>query len=95
MIHFSHNEMQISGQIDYGNAESHYQQGIKFLKSQTYPVVVNLAGLENGSTLALAIFVRWLRQAPNAHSLHFKAVPEKMLKIIQACHLHNDLKLIP
>ncbi|MCU4363513.1 toluene tolerance protein, partial [Acinetobacter sp. WU_MDCI_Abxc22] len=24
----------------------------------------------------------------------FKAVPEKMMKIIQACHLQDDLKLI-
>ncbi|MEG2299581.1 MAG: toluene tolerance protein, partial [Acinetobacter sp.] len=39
--------------------------------------------------------VRWLRQTPDAHSLHFKAVPEKMMKVIQACHLQDDLKLIP
>ena len=47
------------------------------------------------STLALAVLVRWLRQTPDAHSLHFKAVPEKMMKVIQACHLQDDLKLIP
>ena len=95
MINFSNQEMQLSGQITYDNAESYYQQGLKVIQSQSYPVVVNLAQLEHGSTLALAVLVRWLRQTPDAHSLHFKAVPEKMMKVIQACHLQDDLKLIP
>ena len=95
MINFSNQEMQLSGQITYDNAESYYQQGLKVIQSQSYPVVVYLAQLEHGSTLALAVLVRWLRQTPDAHSLHFKAVPEKMMKVIQACHLQDDLKLIP
>ncbi|MDV2487605.1 STAS domain-containing protein [Acinetobacter johnsonii] len=95
MINFSNQEMQLSGQITYDNAESYYQQGLKVIQSQSYPVVVNLAQLEHGSTLALAVLVRWLRQTPDADSLHFKAVPEKMMKVIQACHLQDDLKLIP
>jgi hypothetical protein len=44
--------------------------------------------------LALAVLVQWLRQTPNAQGLHFKNVPEKMLKIIQACHLQDDLTLL-
>jgi phospholipid transport system transporter-binding protein len=44
--------------------------------------------------LALAVLVRWLRQTPQAQGLHFKAVPDKMMKIIQACHLQDDLHLI-
>jgi len=85
VINFSNQEMQLSGQITYDNAESYYQQGLKVIQSQ----------LEHGSTLALAVLVHWLRQTPDAHSLHFKAVPEKMMKVIQACHLQDDLKLIP
>lgn len=54
MINFSNQEMQLSGQITYDNAESYYQQGLKVIQSQSYPVVVNLAQLEHGSTLALA-----------------------------------------
>ena len=30
----------------------------------------------------------------NNKGLHFKNVSEKMLKVIQACHLQDDLKLI-
>jgi phospholipid transport system transporter-binding protein len=56
--------------------------------------VVNLSQLEQGSTLALAVLVRWLRQTPDARGLQFKAVPAKMLNIIQACHLQNDLQLL-
>jgi len=44
--------------------------------------------------LALAVLVRWLRQTPQARGLEFKAVPEKMMKIIQACHLQDDLQII-
>ena len=68
---------------------------MKLIQSQNqFPVVVNLAKLEPGSTLALAVLVRWLRQTPKAQGLQFKAVPEKMIKIIQACHLQNELQLI-
>lgn len=55
MINFSNQEMQLSGQITYDNAESYYQQGLKVIQSQSYPVVVNLSQLEHGSTLALAL----------------------------------------
>jgi phospholipid transport system transporter-binding protein len=70
VINFSNQEMRLSGQITYDNAESYYQQGLKVIQSQSYPVVVNLAQLEHGSTLALAVLVRWLRQTPDARSLH-------------------------
>lgn len=95
MIEVINQELQVSGKIDYVNAESYYQQGLKLIQSQNqFPVVVNLAKLEHGSTLALAVLVRWLRQTPQAQGIQFKAVPEKMMKIIQACHLQNDLQLI-
>ena len=57
-------------------------------------MTVNLSQLEHGSTLALSVLVQWLRHTPNTQGLQFKAVPEKMMKIIQACHLQDDLKLI-
>jgi phospholipid transport system transporter-binding protein len=95
VIQFIHQELQVSGKIDYANAEDYYQQGLKLIQSQhQFPVIVNLAELEQGSTLALAVLVRWLRQTPKAQGLQFKAVPEKMMKIIQACHLQDDLQLI-
>jgi phospholipid transport system transporter-binding protein len=56
--------------------------------------VVDLTELEHGSTLALAVLVQWLRETPKNTGLHFKNVPEKMLKIIQACHLQEDLQMI-
>ncbi|WP_218956240.1 MULTISPECIES: STAS domain-containing protein [unclassified Acinetobacter] len=85
----------VSGKIDYNNAELYYQDGLKLIQQQqAFPLVVNLVELEHGSTLALAVLVRWLRQTPKAQGLQFKAVPEKMMKIIQACHLEHDLQLI-
>ncbi|MGE8573236.1 MAG: STAS domain-containing protein [Acinetobacter amyesii] len=85
----------VSGKIDYNNAELYYQDGLKLIQQQqAFPLVVNLAELEHGSTLVLAVLVRWLRQTPKTQGLQFKAVPEKMMKIIQACHLEHDLQLI-
>ena len=95
MIEIIHQELHVSGKIDYANAENYYQQGLKLIQAQNqFPLVVNLARLEHGSTLALAVLVQWLRQTPQAQGIQFKAVPERMMKIIQACHLQNDLLLI-
>ena len=95
MIDFNNQELQVSGKIDYDNAEQYYQQGlIKIQQRNQFPIVINLAQLEQGSTLALAVLIRWLRQTPDIQSLHFKAVPKKMMNIIQSCHLEQDLKFI-
>ncbi|ENX24761.1 lipid asymmetry maintenance protein MlaB [Acinetobacter sp. CIP 102136] len=95
MITFNDQELQVSGKIDYDNAQDYYLNGLRVVQSQTkFPLVVNLAGLESGSTLALAVLVRWLRQTPQAQGLQFKAVPAKMINIIQACHLQDDLQII-
>ncbi|WP_168406998.1 STAS domain-containing protein [Acinetobacter indicus] len=93
MIEYVNQELRVSGKIDFNNAEQYYQQGLQLIQQQAAPVVVNLAELEQGSTLALAVLVRWLRQTPDAQGLVFKAVPEKMMKIIQSCHLQDDLQL--
>ncbi len=95
MIRFDQQELWVSGKIDYNNAEQYYQEGLsQILQKNQFPLVVNLAELEQGSTLALAVLVRWLRQTPDVQALMFKAVPDKMLKIIQSCHLEHDLNLI-
>ncbi|NHC03868.1 STAS domain-containing protein [Acinetobacter sp. 187] len=95
MIQLKDQELKVSGKIDYDNAEQYYQSGIQQIKQHAqFPLVVNLAELEQGSTLALAVFIRWLRQTPDPQSLVFKSVPTKMMKIIQSCHLEHDLKLI-
>ena len=81
--------------INFNNAAQVYQSGLKHIQQhQQFPLVVDLAQLEHGNTLSLAVLVQWLRQTPNNKGLHFKNVSEKMLKIIQACHLQDDLKLI-
>ncbi|ENV91232.1 toluene tolerance protein [Acinetobacter bereziniae] len=95
MIEFKNQELYVSGKVAYENAESYYLNGLKVIQSEkNFPLTVNLSQLEHGSTLALSVFVQWLRQTPDLQGLQFKAVPEKMMKIIQACHLQDDLKLI-
>jgi phospholipid transport system transporter-binding protein len=95
VISLKDQEIMVSGKISFDNAEQYYQQGLMLIQqAKQFPLTVNLSGLEHGSTLALAVLVRLLRQAPGTSSLQFKSVPEKMMKIIQSCHLENDLKLI-
>ena len=81
--------------INFETAEQVYQTGLKHIQQhKAFPLVVDLAQLENGNTLSLAVLVQWLRQTPENKGLHFKNVSEKMLKIIQASHLQDDLTLI-
>ena len=94
MIKIEQQQLWVSGKIDFHNAEHYYQQGLACIQQQSLPLVVNLRDLEQGSTVALAVLVRWLRQTPQAKGLHFRAVPQKMMKIIEACHLQDDLILI-
>ncbi|HGU9766478.1 TPA: lipid asymmetry maintenance protein MlaB [Acinetobacter baumannii] len=95
MVQYLNQELVVSGKIDFENAEQQYQAGLAIIKKQTsFPLIVDLKQLEHGNTLALAVLMQWLRQTPQKSGLHFKNVPEKMLKIIQACHLQEDLHLV-
>ena len=95
MIEFKNQQLVASGKIDYDNAEEYYQEGLAILQTKIeLPAVVDLSQLEHGSTLALAVLVRLLRQTPNSNGLKFKSVPAKMMNIIQACHLESDLQLL-
>ena len=95
MIEFKNQQLVVSGEIDYDNAEEYYQEGLAILQTKIeLPTVVDLSQLEHGSTLALAVLVRLLRQTPNSNGLKFKSVPAKMMNIIQACHLESDLQLL-
>lgn len=95
MIEFVGQHLVLAGKVDFDNAEAVYQSGLKLIQQQQhFPLVVDLAQLEHGNTLALAVLIRWLRHTPRAQGLHFQNVPEKMLKIIQSCHLQHDLVLV-
>ena len=95
MVKFENQELHVSGKIDYENAEAVYKDGLKLIQNENdFPMTVNLSQLEHGSTLALAVLVQWLRETPQSQGLSLKSVPEKMMKIIQACHLQDDLKII-
>lgn len=92
MLKLSGQHLYINGKIDFSNANDIYEQGKKLIEqSNCFPFIVHLEGLEQGSTVALAVFVRWLRLTPHLSGLHFESVPNKMMKIIESCHLEHDL----
>ena len=94
-MQYINQQLIVSKTIDFENAAEVYQAGLTYIQQhKAFPLVVDLAQLENGNTLSLAVLVQWLRQTPESKGLHFKNVPEKMLKIIQASHLQDDLTLI-
>lgn len=94
MIEFKNQELYLSGEVNFDNAESLYLNGLRRIQAeQNFPMTVNLSGLQGANTLALAVLIRWLRHTPEVNGLIFKAVPEKMLKIIQSCHLEHDLRM--
>lgn len=95
MIEYNDQQLVVCKTINFENAEQVYQAGLKYIQQhKAFPLVVDLAQLENGNTLSLAVLVQWLRHTPENKGLHFKNVSEKMLKIIQASHLQDDLTLI-
>ena len=94
MIEWKNAELWLQGNIDQDNAATIYSKGLALIQQQTLPVTVNLSAMSHGSTLALAVLVQWLKQTPQAQGLRFKAVPERMMKIIQACHLEHDIQFI-
>jgi len=95
VIQYIDQQLVVPKTINFENAEQIYQAGLQHIQQhQSFPLLVDLAQLEHGNTLSLAVLVQWLRQTPENKGLHFKNVSEELLKIIQACHLQDDLKLI-
>lgn len=93
-VYLENQQLMLVGQIHFANAEQVYQQGLQIIQSQSLPLVINGEALEHGNTLALAIFVQWIRQVPHTHDLVFKSLTTKMLKILQASHLEHELTVI-
>lgn len=94
-MQYINQQLIVSKTIDFENAAEVYQAGLTYIQQhQSFPLLVDLAQLEHGNTLSLAVLVQWLRQTPENKGLHFKNVSEELLKTIQACHLQDDLKLI-
>lgn len=94
MIELQDRVLVVKGKIDFNNANQVYLSGQKLIQQvKEYPLLVDLSGLEHGSTLALAVLVQWLRLTPEMKGLQLTHVPNKMMKIIESCHLEKDLSI--
>lgn len=84
----------LTGSIEFDNAASVYAQGLKLLKQQNHsPVYLDLSGLQSSNSIALAVFVQWLRQCATGQQLYLQHVPQKMQAIIQASNLQDAFGL--
>lgn len=80
--------MRLSGSIHFENAAQIYQQGLLMLQQQQkWPLLLDLSGLEASNTIALAVFVQWVRQCRAGQQIILQHTPEKMQAIINASNL--------
>lgn len=89
-VQLANNQLVVSGQVNFENAASIYQQGLERLKGiQHWPVHINLSQVEQGTTLLLAIILQWLKKCPDMQSLRLVKVPNQMQGILAASHLEE------
>lgn len=80
--------MRLSGSIHFENAAQIYQQGLLMLQQQKkWPLLLDLSGLQASNTIALAVFVQWVRQCKAGQQIVLQHTPEKMQAIIDASNL--------
>lgn len=80
--------MRLSGSIHFENAAQIYQQGLLMLQQQKkWPLLLDLSGLQASNTIALAVFVQWVRQCKVGQQIVLQHTPEKMQAIIDASNL--------
>ncbi|RYY78633.1 MAG: STAS domain-containing protein [Moraxellaceae bacterium] len=82
----------VTGSIGFDNAPAIYKQGLNLLQQQNqWPIALDLSGLTSSNTIALAVFVQWLRQRKVGQGFYLKEVPQKMQAIIKASNLADAL----
>lgn len=80
--------MHLHGSVSFDNAAQIYQQGLLMLQQhQHWPLLLDLSGLEASNTIALAVFVQWVRQCKAGQNIVLQHMPEKMQSIIDASNL--------
>ena len=80
--------MRLSGSIHFENAAQIYQQGLLLLQQQKkWPLLLDLSGLQASNTIAVAVFVQWVRQCKVGQQIVLQHTPEKMQAIIDASNL--------
>ena len=56
-------------------------------QQKKWPLLLDLSGLQASNTIALAVFVQWVRQCKVGQQIVLQHTPEKMQAIIDASNL--------
>jgi len=84
--------LQLSGAIDYDNADAICAEGLALLGQTGSQTVVDLAGLTSASSLSVAVLLRWARTAAARGShLQLAHVPARCRAIVQVSGLAEAL----
>ena len=89
-LSLDHDVLMLNGSIQFDNAAQVYQQGLALLNAHTnWPLKVDLSGLNTSNSIALAVFVQWVRQCSAGQNIVLQHTPEKLQAIIAASNLEN------
>lgn len=84
--------LQLSGAIDYDNADAICAEGLALLAQNGSQTVVDLAGLTSASSLSVAVLLRWARTAATQGGrLQLAHVPERCRAIVRVSGLAEAL----
>lgn len=80
--------LQIKGMINFSNAADIFRRGKQLLDAQQQALImIDLAQLGASNTVALAVFVQWLRECQPKQCFKLINVPEKLQAIIKTSNL--------
>lgn len=88
----SGDRLQLTGAIDYDNADAICVEGIALLGQTGAQTVVDLAGLTSASSLSVAVLLRWARMAAaQGRLLQLTQVPPRCQAIVRVSGLAEAL----
>ncbi len=92
MVSMKDGKLILDGVVDFDNAASVCEAGLKALASAGKEVVVDLGGLKSENSVTVAVIVQWARAAAKAgQKLSLASVPEQFRAIVKVSGLQGVL----
>ncbi|HEX7036834.1 MAG TPA: STAS domain-containing protein [Pseudomonadales bacterium] len=87
-------DYRLSGRVQFSNFMKYREEGEAAIEAAANGVVIDLSGLENGSSVAVALLTAWYRAAEQrGKSIRFVGVPVDLQDIIDLSGLTEVLPL--
>lgn len=84
--------LHLSGDLDFSNVMSLYQQSIKLFSSDIPVIQIDFSGLASANSVALALMINWMRLAKkSAKSIQLKSISQELMSLAKAAGLDKVL----